>query len=135
MHVSVLDFFGFVRISVVGKPTEARSVQVHGQWLVTCDQHIDSHVELFASNQQRIHDVTLHDVGLGLWTLWLPSKIVLPLRDLSELVQQEDAPALGLANRLHDPHSSNLTELLHEKRVVPWQVVSRREEVEARYGC
>ena len=94
MHVSVLDFVDLVRVSVMGKSTEARTVQVHGQGLVACYQHVDPKIELLASNQKRVHDVFLDDIGLSLWAVRLPSEIVLPLRYLSKFVEKEDASAL-----------------------------------------
>ena len=40
----------------------------------------------------------LHDVGLGLRAVGLPAEVALPLRDLVELVEQEDSLALRLGD-------------------------------------
>lgn len=66
----------------MGETTEPTSVQVDSQGLVSSHKHIYSHVELLASDQKGIHNVALHDVGLGLRTIGLPTEIVLPLGDL-----------------------------------------------------
>ena len=86
MHVSVLNLFDFVRVAMVGEPSEAGSVEINCQRLVARDKNIDAHVELFAADQKWVHDVSLNDVRLSLRTLWLPSEVVLPLRNLSQFV-------------------------------------------------
>ena len=94
MHVSVLDFFDFVRITVMSESSEARPVEIDGQRLVACDENIDSHIKLLATDEQGIHDVSLYNVRLCLGTFWFPSEIVLPLGNLGELVKEEDTTAL-----------------------------------------
>lgn len=114
----------------MGEPAEARTVQVHCQRLVASHKHVDTQIELLAADKKWVHDILLNDVRFSLWTVRLPSEVIFPLRDLSELIKQEDASTLGLANWFHDPYATDFAELLHEERVVAWQVVSRREEIE-----
>lgn len=45
---------------------EARAVEVDGERVVGGDEDVDAHVELLVADQQRVVDVSLHDVGLGL---------------------------------------------------------------------
>ena len=114
MHVSILDLINFVRITVVREPAEARTIEVDSKGLVASNQNVNAHVKLLATNQQRIHDVPLHDIRLSLWTFRLPSKIVLPLSYLRQFIQQKDALSLGLANRFHNPNLANLSELFNK---------------------
>ena len=86
MHVSVLNFVDFVGVPVVGEAAEATAVQVHSQWLVVSDQDVDPHVKLLAPDKQRVHDIPLHNIRLGLWAVRLPPEIVLPLRNLRQFV-------------------------------------------------
>ena len=131
MHVSVLDFFDFVRITVMSESSEAGPVEVDGQRLVACDENIDSHIKLLATDEQGIHDVSLYNVRLCLGTFWFPSEIVFPLSDLCQFVKQEDTPSLGFPNRLHDPYTTNFSELFHKQRVISWQIVCSWKEVES----
>lgn len=87
MHVRVLNLLHVVRIPVVREPSEAGAIEINDERLVAGTECVDSHVKLLAANQQRVHDVPLHDIGLGLGTFWLPSKVVLPLGDLCKLVE------------------------------------------------
>ena len=94
MHISVLNLIDFIRVTVMRETTETRSVQVHSQGLVASNQDVDSQVKLLATYQKWVIDVLLNDIRLGLWTVRFPSEIVLPLRDLSELIQEEDTTTL-----------------------------------------
>ena len=87
VHVGILDLLDLVRVTMMRESAEAGAIQVHSQRLVARHEHVDSQIELLASDQKRIHDVLLDDVGLSLRTVRLPSEVVLPLRDLCELVQ------------------------------------------------
>ena len=118
MHVRVLDLLDLVRITVMREPSEARSVEIDSQRLIAGDKYVDSHVKLLSSDQKWVHDVSLHDVRLSLWTLWLPPEVILPLRDLSQLVKEEDASSLGLADGFHDPNTTDLSELFNEQGVI-----------------
>jgi hypothetical protein len=82
MHVVVLNLVDLVRVALMRETAEARSVQVDSKWLVRGNEHVNTHIELFATNQQRVHHIPLHDVWLSLRTFWLPSEVVLPLSDL-----------------------------------------------------
>lgn len=50
------------------EPREACAIEVHCERLVRHAQRVDSHVELLPTNQQRIADVFLHDIWIGLLT-------------------------------------------------------------------
>lgn len=60
------------------------------------DKDIDTHVELLMPDQQRIVDVSLHDICLRLVAS------VRPLRDLAYGSEQKNALALAAAD-LNDP--------------------------------
>ena len=94
VHVGVLNFIHLVRVAVMREPSEPRSVQIDRQWLIASDQYIDSQIELLAAYEQWIHYILLHDVRFRLRTVRLPPKIVLPLADLRQLVQQKDSAPL-----------------------------------------
>ena len=94
MHISVLNLIDFIRVTVMRETTETRSVQVHSQGLVASNQDVDSQVKLLATYQKWVIDVLLNDIRLGLRTVRFPAEIVLPLRDLSELIQEEDTTTL-----------------------------------------
>ena len=115
----------------MSKPAESISIQVDCQGLVADHKDVNSQVKLFTANQKWVHDVSLDHIRFCLWALWLPSKLILPLSDVLQLVKQKDALALRLANRLHDPHLTRSLELLYEQAVVSRQVVGGREEVVA----
>lgn len=129
MDVVILDIFNIIGVSVMGKPTKASSVQVNDQRLVRNHEHINSHIELLASNQQRVHDVPLHDVRLSLRGLRLPPEIVLPLGDLSQFIEQENAPSLRLSDWLHDPHPLRLFEFFHKQWIISRKIVSCGKEI------
>lgn len=129
MHERVRQIVKVVRVTGVSEPTEAVPIQVDGQWLVADDQHVDSQIELLATDEERVEDIPLHNIGFSLWRLGLPSELVFPLRDLLEFVEQENAATLTLTDWLHYPHTASSLELLDEDAVLAWQVVGRREEV------
>ena len=135
MHVCVLDLFSLVRISVMSESPKAWPVEIDCERLIACDQNIDPHIEFFPSNQKGVHNVTLYYIGFCLWTFWLPSEVVFPLSDLSELIQQEDSPTLWLADRFHNPYSANFAELFNEQGVVSRKIVCRWEKVESKNNC
>ena len=71
---------------------ESGAVEVDGQGLVGSAECVDAHVELSAPEEQGIEQVALADVWLG--------RVVavegLPLADVCDLVEDEDALALAL---------------------------------------
>jgi hypothetical protein len=125
MHVGILDLLYFVGVAMVGEACKACPVEVDCQRLVCCHKAIYAHIELLTPDQKWVHDVTLNDIWLRLWAFWFPSEIVLPLSDLCELVEEEDAFALRFADRLHNPDRTDLSELLNEEAVVARQIVGR----------
>lgn len=60
------------------------------------DEDVDAHVEFLVADQQRVVDVSLDDVGLGLVAG------VRPVRDLADCPEEEDTLALTAAD-LHHP--------------------------------
>ena len=66
--------------------SEAGPIEVDSQGLVACDKYVDSHIELLATDEKWIHDISLYNVRFCLRTLRFPSEIILPLSDLGKLV-------------------------------------------------
>lgn len=77
----------------MGESGKAGAVEVDGEGLVGSAEGVDAHVELAAAEEERVEEVALADVGLG--------RVVavegLPLGDVGDLVEDEDALALALA--------------------------------------
>lgn len=70
-----------VVISLGSESRKALTMQVNRQRFVTCHQDIQSKVELFATDDERVLDVSLNDIGLVMQ--------LTPLRNCRELIQQE----------------------------------------------
>ena len=83
------------------EPGEPCAVEVDGEGLVGSAEGVDAHVELPAAEEERVEEVALADVGLGR-VLFVEG---LPLGDVSDLVEDEDAPALALRG-LNSPIST-----------------------------
>jgi len=128
MHISVLDIINFVCISMMSKSTESSSIQVNCQRLLGYYKHVNTHIKLFTTNQKRVHNVSLDDIWLSLRTFRFPSKVILPLGNLSQFIEQENASALRLTNRFHNPNSLNTFKFLNEQGVVTWQIVRSWKE-------
>ena len=96
---SLVDFF--LRKS---SPTEAKFEKVNFERPEGGDEDVESHVELLAADEEGIVDVSRDDVGL-LHQVGVEHRPALPrpLLQLRQLVDQEDATALRLSARLHDP--------------------------------
>ena len=131
MNIVVLNVFNVSSISVMSKSCKPSSVKVCSQRSVTCHKAINSHVKFLASNQQRINDIALHDIGLSLRAFRFPPEIVFPLSDLLQFVKQEDSLSLRFGDRLHNPPygSSSLLEFFDKQRVITWEVIGSRIEV------
>lgn len=56
----------------MGEPAKTRAVEVDKQRIVRSNEDVNTHIELLMPDQQRVVDVTLHDVGLGLVGLVSP---------------------------------------------------------------
>lgn len=56
----------------MGEPAKTRAVEVDKQRVVRSNEDVNTHIELLMPDQQRVVDVTLHDVGLGLVGLVSP---------------------------------------------------------------
>lgn len=72
---------------------ESCAVEVDGEWLVGGAKCVDPHVELASTEEKGIEEVALADVGL--WRI-VPVE-ALPLRDVANFVEDENALALALA--------------------------------------
>lgn len=53
-------------VAIVRESAEPRTIQINSQRRMASDQNIDAHIKLLMPNQQRVVDVALNDVGLGL---------------------------------------------------------------------
>lgn len=115
----------------MSETSEPRPVQVSRQRCIASDETVDAHIEFLATDQKRVDDVALDDVGFSLRALRFPPEVVLPLSDLLKFVEQEDALALRFGYGLHNPPDSArcLLELLHKEGVITWQVISGRVEI------
>ncbi len=56
------------------EPRKSLSIQIHREGLVRAAEHVNTQVKLLAADQQRVVDVTLHDVLLGLQRKQVQSK-------------------------------------------------------------
>ena len=75
---------------VVGKSSEARTIQINCQRIVRGAKSIDTHIELSSSEEQRIGDISLADIILNVLLA-----CSLPLSDFGDAVEDEDASALA----------------------------------------
>lgn len=130
VDVHVVDGVHVVGVLVRAEAREAVAVHVDAERAVVGDERVDAQVELLAADQQRLVHVAADDVGLAR-ELRRVRPVCGPLADLRELVDDEDALALRVVRRLHDPHLRRvLAELLDEERVVGREEVGRRQKVE-----
>ena len=113
----------------MSESAETISIKINSKWLITYNQNINSQIKLFTANQQWVAHIALDNVWFGLWTLWFPSQLIFPLGDLLELVEEEDASALTLADGLHDPNATGTFEFFYENAVFAWEIVSRWKEI------
>lgn len=113
----------------MSESAETFSVEIDCERLVADDQYINSHIELLSTNEERIHDVSLDNVWLSLWTFWFPSEFVFPLSNMLQLIEQENTFTLRLSNWLHDPDLPCSFEFFYEKTVVTWEVVGGGKEI------
>ena len=105
---------------------------IYLEWPEGGDQNVEPHVELLAAHEERIVDVAGDDVGL-LHQVRVEHSLALPrpLLQLGQLVDEEDARALRLPARLHDPGGVGvLAVLLHKHVVVRGQDEGRGDEVQ-----
>eukprot|EP00981_Chlorochromonas_danica_P015428 scaffold12089_cov176-Ochromonas_danica.AAC.6 len=124
--VQVSDVRGVLHIAESG---EAVHVLISFERSKGSDEHVEAQVELLAADEQRVLDVARDDVGLFQRQRG-PLALGGPLLDLRQLVDDEDALALGARGGLHDPDRvGTAPELLHEERVVRGQQVSHGHEV------
>lgn len=77
----------------MGEAGKTGAVEVDGERLVGGAESVDAHVELAATEEERVEEVALADVGLGR----VVSVEGLPLGNVCDLVEDEDALALALA--------------------------------------
>ena len=86
----------------MGKPAKCLAIQVNCEWLVGCDQEIDSHIELFSSDQKWVVDVSLNNIWIGLRVVRDPTVVILSFLNLTDFVEEEDPLALGFPNGFHN---------------------------------
>jgi hypothetical protein len=80
-----------VVVMVVCKSGKAIAIEIDCEGVVGDAERIDTHVELPASEEERVEDVSLADIVLGGYVL----VGALPLVDFADLVEDEDALALA----------------------------------------
>ena len=107
----------------MSEPRESSAVQINSQWRIGSAQCIDSHVKLLTSDQQRIIDVFLDNIGLSLRVFRIVSEVVFPLGDLLQFVKEKNADPLRFSDGLHYPQTLAILvflELLAEDGVFAW---------------
>ena len=87
MHIVVLDVLHIGRVPVMCESGESSPVKVSSEGSVAGHQAINTHVKLFATDEEGIDDVSLHNVGLSLRAFGLPPEIILPLGDLLKFIE------------------------------------------------
>lgn len=106
------------------KPGESTSKQVDRQRVVRQAERIDPHVELTSSEQHRVQDVSLANVALHEGV----SAGGLPLRDVTDLAEDEDPATLTFGGGLHDPQGFALLFLEPLVLLVEYNIFARHEE-------
>ena len=129
MHESVRKIIKIVRVPSMSESAETISIKINSKWLITYNQNVNSQIKLFAANQQWVAHISLDNVWFSLRTLWLPSQLIFPLGDLLELVEEEDASALTLADGLHDPKPPLTLKLIHKHGIFSRKIKCERTEV------
>ena len=76
----------------MGESGKACAIQINGQGVVGCYKDVNSQVEFFISDQERVVDVSLDDIGFGL------VRYVGPVADLVDVSEQENSLALASAD-------------------------------------
>ena len=130
MHVIVRYILGVV--AVVRESGKPSPVEVNDERLVAGAQSVDPHVELLASDQQRVVYIFLGNVGLSLRVVRVVPEVALPLRNLINFIEQKYTYSLRLGHRLHYPKAFPIVvflEFLAEQRVFVWKMKSLREKV------
>lgn len=79
-------------VTVMSKTSEPWSVKVDGEGVVGGDQDVNSEVELLVADEERVVDVPLDDVGLGL------VGHVGPVADFADVPEEENTLSLASAN-------------------------------------
>ena len=79
-----------MRIPKMSESSKALPIKVDSQWLVTNTKDINTHIKFFASNKQRIHNISLHNIRFSLRAFWFPSELILPLGNLLQFIKQKD---------------------------------------------
>lgn len=121
MDLSTVDF-SFV-VSIMSKPCKSRPVQIYVQRVVRCDQDVKSEVELLTTNQQRVRNISLTNVWLGIG--------LRPGLNGTDSVEQKDAFALGLGSWLHNPYIfiGAFLKLISKEAVLEGQMECQWEKV------
>ena len=65
MHLHVRDLTSVHRETRVRKTSETAPININGQRLVRSDQDVDSQIELLATDEKRIRDVTCENVRIN----------------------------------------------------------------------
>jgi len=94
MHIVILNVFYVGSVPMMRKSGKPSPVKVCRQRCIAGHQAVNTHVKLFTPYEQGIDNVSLDDIRLSLGAFGLPPEIILPLRNLLELVEQENTLAL-----------------------------------------
>ena len=119
----------------VGETSKTRAIEIDLERSIRSHERVNAQVELFSSDEIGALDVPLHNVvfRLLLQTCGVarsaPSRVFLPLANLVEFIEEEDALALRLAHGLHNPYATGTLELFHEEVVLGRNRVCLWEEV------
>lgn len=131
MNHHIVHLSGVLSVFFSAKPRKALVVLENSEWSVAGHEDVHSQVKFLAADKEGSVDVLWDNIGFtqvdlvfGKW------RVVRPLFDLGELIDEEDALALRTGVGLHDPCLLRLpSELLHENCIVTWQHVGLWDNV------
>lgn len=139
-HVSQVNhhviYFSHVRsILLCTKSCKSTGVQIGFQRAVGCYENIHAQVELLASHQKRLFNVSTYDVSfleVGLVLIErLHLRVDCPLFQLNKFVYKEDSLALSPSCRLHNPNRiGSPFKFINKHVVVLREVIGQRDNIE-----
>ena len=110
----------------MSEASKSSSIEIDGEISMRGDKNIDSQIELFVSDEERIVNIALNDIGLSLILHFDP------LFDFADVFKQKDATALALPDGFHDPDGTftflQSFVFLIEDGIFDGQIISKREE-------
>lgn len=131
MYVHVLQLSDTGIVFDGAEATESQLEEIDLQGTKGSDQDVQTEVEFFATNQQRIRYVSGDDITFLAHLRMEGLRLPRPLFQLRQLIDQEDSSALRLSTRLHYPRALwILAVLLHKHVVVRGQDECDRNKVQ-----